>query len=86
MTNDTSCFVVIIVTRCIRTQVYGNRRETFGQFAPLNANESLTIVFERSSDGENWTQSAIVNGQVVSQVRHFIIPPVLHHISGASLI
>ncbi|KAL5520718.1 hypothetical protein ACEPAF_2720 [Sanghuangporus sanghuang] len=53
---------------CIRTQVYSNQKATFGQFAPLNANESLTIVFERSSDGSNWTQSAIVNDQVVSQL------------------
>ncbi|OCB89198.1 hypothetical protein A7U60_g3684 [Sanghuangporus baumii] len=60
-----------------------NQKATFGQFAPLNANESLTIVFERSSDGSNWTQSAIVNDQVVSQVGQHVVC-LLRHLSFPS--
>ncbi|KAL5522485.1 hypothetical protein ACEPAG_8501 [Sanghuangporus baumii] len=57
-----------IIQWCIRTQVFSQQETTFGQFAPLNANQSLSIVFERSADGSNWTQSVTVNDQVVSQL------------------
>ncbi|KAL5523269.1 hypothetical protein ACEPAF_1536 [Sanghuangporus sanghuang] len=53
---------------CIRTQVFSHQEAIFGQFAPLNANRSLSIVFERSPNDLNWTQSVTVNDQVVSEL------------------
>ncbi|OCB86579.1 hypothetical protein A7U60_g6256 [Sanghuangporus baumii] len=52
---------------CIRTQVFSHQEAIFGQFAPLNANQSLSIVFERNPNSLNWTQSVTVNDQVVSE-------------------
>ncbi|KAL5480776.1 hypothetical protein ACEPAI_9716 [Sanghuangporus weigelae] len=57
-----------IVQWCIRTQVFSQQVATFGQFAPLDANQSLSIVFERNATGSNWTQSVTVDDQVVSQL------------------
>ncbi|KAL5499250.1 hypothetical protein ACEPAH_1768 [Sanghuangporus vaninii] len=57
-----------IVQWCIRTQVFSHQEATFGQFAPLDANQPLSIVFERSTNGLNWTQSVTVIDQVVSEL------------------
>ncbi|THH01541.1 hypothetical protein EW145_g6892 [Phellinidium pouzarii] len=53
---------------CIRTQVFHDQKSTFGAFAPLSASEPVTITFERNPDASGWTQSAIVNNNVVSMI------------------
>ena len=54
--------------RCIRPQVFSDHRSNFGPFVPLDADTPVTLVFEQHADKSGWTQSAIVNGQTVTQV------------------
>ncbi|TDL19446.1 hypothetical protein BD410DRAFT_842002 [Rickenella mellea] len=53
---------------CLRTSVFGKSGQFDGAFAPLSANQPVTITFQRSANKTSWTQTAAVDGKVISQL------------------
>ncbi|KAI5117348.1 hypothetical protein M0805_002458 [Coniferiporia weirii] len=67
-TSDQSSCDATLDQWCILTSVFSDQRSTDGVYATLNANEPVTITYERNENATGWTQTATVNDEVVSQI------------------